>query len=217
MTSYSPSTSYKAFLELLVGCSPRREQRRGRTLSAEKIGKEIADSRLSIYDDPMYKPGLFKTPFDSEGYIGKEIALIENGAMANMLHNSVTAKYFKTENTYRAARSARGPLGVSGTTTVIKSSSADRDVRSGEYLEVLSMQGLHSGLNFMSGDFSFGASGYLCKDGERVRPVNGITVAGNFYKMLNGIKALGGETLATTGKDFFAPDIKFSSLTIAGN
>jgi len=194
-----------------------KRAKEGKNPLSEKLGKAMADSRLSVYDSPMFKDSLFKTPFDSEGYIGKEIALIENGVMTNMLHNSVTAKYFKTENTFRAARSARGPLGVSGTTTVITTNSEDTKTRDGEYLEVLSMQGLHSGLNFMSGDFSFGASGYLCKDGKRIQPVNGITVAGNFYKMLNGIKSTGDKTFATTGKDFFAPDIKFSALTIAGN
>ena len=78
------------------------------------------------------------------------------------------------------------------------------------------MQGLHSGLNFMSGDFSFGASGYLMKDGEVTQAVNGITVAGNFYDMLLEIDCIGKDVKANSSYGFFSPDIRFSQLTIAG-
>lgn len=184
---------------------------------AEKLGDALAHPELTILDSPMYKESIFKSPFDSEGYIRKEIALIENGVLKNFLHNSATAKFFGVENTYRASRSARSALGVGSTTKVIlPGKTTQKDLKSGEYFEIHSMQGLHSGLNFMSGDFSFGASGYLCKDGEQIKPVNGVTVAGNFYQMLKNIQSLGDETLSTTGKDFFCPEIRFSSLSVAG-
>lgn len=184
----------------------------------EKLGKSIAHPELTITDSPMYRDALLKSPFDSEGYVGEDITLIEGGEFKNLLHNSATAKYFDVENSKRAARSARSPLGVSSTTMVInEGKSSEKSLQEGEYIEIHQMQGLHSGLNFMSGDFSFGASGYLCKNGERVAPVNGVTVAGNFYKMLNNIASIGDKLHATTGRDFFSPLIRFSSLTIAGN
>lgn len=184
----------------------------------EQFGKKIASDQLNVMDMPMYADSFFKSPFDSEGYVRADLALIENGVFKNMLHNSATSKYFKAENTFRAARGARGPLGVSGTTTVIKEGSdAAETVTSGRYFEVCNMQGLHSGLNFMSGDFSFGASGYLVENGKRIQAVNGVTVAGNFYKMLNNINSLGSEILASSGRSFFAPLVRFEALTVAGN
>ena len=69
----------------------------------------------------------------------------------------------------------------------------------------------------MSGDFSFGASGYLVENGKRIQAVNGVTVAGNFYKMLNNINSLGNEILASSGRSFFAPLVRFEALTVAGN
>jgi PmbA protein len=140
----------------------------------------------------MYEASLFKTPFDSEGFDSEDLTLVENGTFKSFWHNSVTAKYFDENNNYRAARGARSSLGVSGTNIIIKEGTESSDsLHNGEYLKIYSMQGLHSGLNFMSGDFSFGASGYLMRGDEIVQAVNGITVAGNFYKMLKEIEGIG--------------------------
>ena len=54
----------------------------------------------------------------------------------------------------------------------------------GQWLEITDLTGLHSGANPISGEFSFGASGFLHDGSNRVQPVRGITVAGNFYTML---------------------------------
>ncbi len=69
---------------------------------------------------------------------------------------------------------------------------------------------------WISGEFSFGASGFLCRDGQRIQPVRGITVAGNFYQMLKEIDAVGTIIEHSTACDFYAPNIRFSRLNIAG-
>ncbi|MCO4753639.1 MAG: TldD/PmbA family protein [Bacteriovoracaceae bacterium] len=184
----------------------------------DRLGERIGHEELSIMDMPMYTPGFFKSPFDSEGYVRADLSLVKNGVFSNLFHNSATSKYFKTDNTFRAARGAKSALGVSGTTTVIQSGSkAEGEVKSGRYFEIHNMQGLHSGLNFMSGDFSFGASGYLIEDGKSIQAVNGVTVAGNFYKMLQNINAIGNEINSSSGKSFFCPLIRFEALSVAGN
>ena len=78
------------------------------------------------------------------------------------------------------------------------------------------MTGLHSGSNAISGDFSFGASGYLCKDGERIQAVRGITVAGNFYEMLNKISMIGNQQNWDEGRSALMPSIRFSDVAISG-
>ncbi|UTW69813.1 hypothetical protein KHA80_02255 [Anaerobacillus sp. HL2] len=51
------------------------------------------------------------------------------------------------------------------------------------------MQGLHSGANAISGDFSLSANGFLIKNGKIERPVNQITIAVNFYTLLKGSRS----------------------------
>lgn len=142
------------------------------------------------------------------GAVGDEPAL---------LHNSATARHFGVTSNGAAARSARSALDVAPRHLVFGlGPHGEAEVQSGEYLELVKLDGLHSGADAVSGDFSFGASGFLCRNGERVAPVRGITVAGNFYRLLGELEAVGNQLHHDDGKDFYAPLIRFGGLSIAG-
>ena len=79
------------------------------------------------------------------------------------------------------------------------------------------MAGLHSGANPISGQFSFGASGYLMTDGVRVRPIRNITIAGNFYDMLKKVSAVGDQLFWNQGRTTVMPHIRFSDVAISGS
>jgi PmbA protein len=55
------------------------------------------------------------------------------------------------------------------------------------------MQGLHSGVNPISGDFSTGAAGLLITDGVLGAPVREITIASTLQRMLHDIVEVGGD------------------------
>ena len=55
------------------------------------------------------------------------------------------------------------------------------------------MQGLHSGVNPISGDFSTGAAGLLISGGEIGQPVREFTIASTLQKMLLDIDEVGGD------------------------
>ena len=60
-------------------------------------------------------------------------------------------------------------------------------------LLVQQMQGLHSGVNPISGDFSTGAAGLLISNGEIGGPVREITIASTLQRMLLDIVEIGGD------------------------
>ena len=185
---------------------------------SEKLGQKVATSELSIIDVPQYRDAFFKYDFDSEGVKRSDLVLIQDGVLQSFYHNTSTAHYFKTKTTGHASRGPRSPLAVAGTNCLIQTGkTAESTIRNGEYLEIHALQGLHSGANAISGEFSFGASGYLCRDGRRIQPVKGITVAGNYHKMLMQIKAIGDTLFANTDNSFFLPTIRFDSVAVAGN
>ena len=95
-------------------------------------------------------------------------------------------------------------------------SSDESELLAGTYLELTDLMGLHSGANPMSGDFSLGASGFLCRDGQRQQAVRGITVAGNFYQMLTQIAAIGNEQYWNWEKSARMPAIRFGDMAISG-
>lgn len=183
----------------------------------EKLGKKVANESLTISDIPKYKDAFFQSHFDSEGIAHKDLTLIENGVLKSFYHNSATGKFFKQASTGHASRGAKSALGVGGTTKVISAGKIGAsDIVSGEYFEVHSLQGLHSGANSVSGEFSFAASGYLCNDGKRTQPVKGVTVSGNFHKMLLELNIIGDTVLATHDRGFFSPKLRFEKMSVAG-
>lgn len=184
---------------------------------SEKLGTAIASGGLTILDSPQFQDAFFPSYFDDEGFHQEEVKLIDKGVMTNFLHNSFSAKKLKTTNNYRAARGAKSALGVTSTNIVIEKGDATlNELHQGQYLEIHDLAGLHSGANFFSGEFSFAATGYLCSDGKRIKPVKGITVAGNFYKMLNSINMIGDKLQFVNTRSFFAPELRFGDLYVAG-
>ena len=78
-----------------------------------------------------------------------------------------------------------------------------------------SLNGLHAGLNPITTDFSLQAAGYVVENGKIVRPVNLITVAGNFLEMMKEVEAIGSD-LEDQLSSASAPSILFKSLSISG-
>ena len=85
----------------------------------------------------------------------------------------------------------------------------------GDGLVITQLDGLHAGANVTSGDFSLLSKGYLLEDGKRVRPVEQITIAGNFYELLKNIRAVGSD-LVFPGSGVGAPSLDVGELTVSG-
>jgi PmbA protein len=89
----------------------------------------------------------------------------------------------------------------------------------GDGLLITELQGMHSGANEVSGDFSLGAKGFLVKAGKLVKPVDQITVAGNFYKLLEDIEEIGSDLKfepPSSAGCFGSPTIVIKGLSVAG-
>lgn len=182
-----------------------------------KIGETIGVSNFTMIDMPVYKDAFYKNYVDLEGVEKTDLTLIENGVLKSFYHNTATANYFGTKTTGHASRGPKSSLGVSRTNWIITpGTTTSSDMTEGLYLEVVDVMGIGPGSDDVSGEFSFGASGYLCKGGKRIQPVKGITIAGNFNKLLSGISRMGTELKHNNSHNTFAPLIRFNNLSVAG-
>jgi PmbA protein len=173
----------------------------------EKLGESIADTRLNITDQPLSADGFGYQLFDAEGTATQSTPLIVDGTLNTLIHNT----------TGHAARGPKSTLGVGlHQLEIAAGSSSQADLFSGKYLMLTDLTGMHSGANAISGDFSFGASGFLYEDGQRLQPVRGITVAGNFYDMLNKIALIGDKQFWNWERSALMPHLRFADLAIAG-
>lgn len=183
----------------------------------DKIGKIAASPLLTVTDCPRHPEALYPTLFDDEGFLTKDNPLMVDGVLHSLYHNSATAKEAGVANTFNAARGPRSSLSVSSTTKVISTGQmSEQQLKSLPVFEIVGMQGLHSGANVQSGNFSFGATGYLWENGEIVQVVRGVTVSGNFYEAINHIEGIGEQQFINTSKNFIAPRICFADLSVAG-
>ena len=182
-----------------------------------KMGQLVAAEGFTLMDVTQYKDAFTKHYIDSEGMLTKDLTLIENGVLKSFYHNTATAKYFGVTSTGHASRGPRTSLNVSASNWLIKPGVLkNEDVQGGVYLEIIEVMGLNSGGDSISGDFSFGAGGYLCKNGKRIQPVKEITVAGNFNKLLLGASRIGNTLIPNHSMGTFSPLVRFSDLYVAG-
>ena len=72
-----------------------------------------------------------------------------------------------------------------------------------------------SGVNYVTGDYSRGASGFWVEAGRIAFPVEEITIAGNMKNMLKGIQAVGADTYTYGAKT--VGSILLDKMTVAGS
>lgn len=196
---------------------------KGLSLLGGKLGQPIASPLVTLVDDPLLKNGAASASFDGEGVATRTKRVIEQGELGTFLHNLKTAKKDGVESTGNASRASfKSPVGISPTNFFIEPGELDYDElvkRLGDGIIIIDVQGLHSGANPVSGDFSLGAYGYLVENGQITRAVDQITVAGNFFKLLETVEQVGLDL--EFGSPGFSgnvgsPSLIISQLAIAG-
>ena len=217
------SEAFVSLLNTFMGSFSSYSMQKGLSLLAGKEGQVIASELFTLREEPMYEKALLKFPFDSEGVLTKSKALIDNGVFVKALYNLKTAHKAGTESTGNGFKGAfSAPVGICATNLVVTPGEMDFEqlcawVGDGIYLTDLN--GLHAGVNKISGDFSLFCEGYLIKDGKIARPVEQITVADNFYDVLKKIIATGSDTISVPeGKgEYFCPSVVISKMNISGD
>lgn len=152
---------------------------------------------LNITDDPFLEEGLLSSNFDSEGVATSRKDIVKDGRLVTLMHNRKTAQKDGVESTGNAYKASyKGALTVAPANLYVNPSdqSYDELVSSvPEGIIITELSGLHSGANTVSGDFSIAANGFYVKDGKVQNAVNQMTIAGNFYELMNNIEAIGSD------------------------
>lgn len=170
---------------------------KGFSMLANKLNQKIANDIVNIKDDAICDQSIFKIPFDSEGVATYNKAIIENGVLKTYLHNRKTAKKDNIKSTGNGFKAnLKSQVEVAATNFYIAPTNTTKDeliknVDNG--ILIIRLDGLHSGANPVSGDFSLMASGYLIENGQITKPVEQITIAGNFLDLLNNIQQIGND------------------------
>ena len=206
----------QSLLQTFSGIFSAENAQQKMSLLAGREGEQIASPLVTITDDPLREGGLASAPFDGEGSATRTKAVVENGVLKTLLHNRRTAKKQGVETTGNARRAGR--MHVAPTNFYIEPGSQSLDgllERAGNGLLITDLSGLHAGANPISGDFSLLAKGFVIRDGKQAEPVERVTVAGNFYQLLQAIEAVGSD-LDFPGSPIGSPSVDAGTLTVSG-
>lgn len=213
---------HRAMADLLgafLGMFSADAAQKGLSLLAGREGQAIASPCVTLTDDPLLAGGLYTRAFDAEGVATFAKNLVEGGVLTTLLHNLKTAKKAGIVTTANAARGGyAGPVGIAPTNLTLLPGTSDlaglsEQMRRG--LVITGVEGLHAGANAVSGDFSLLARGYVVEDGKPGHAVEQVTVAGNFYQLLQDIVATGSDIPPQTSR-VRCPSVWVRSLSVAG-
>ena len=182
---------------------------------AAKIGEEVISKDLTIDDEPLYKDAFRVSKFDSEGVERKSLSLVKDGVLRSFYHNSNTAKVFNTQTTGHASRGPSSSLNVSGTHLVINGK--NKKPLPPKYLEVIQMDGLYSGANRVTGQFSVAIKGYVWENGQKTMTFGNITLSGNLIEMLKNVEVVGEKLVSSRDESFFTVPMMFHGVSVAGS
>lgn len=210
-------------LETFVPVFLAENVQKGLSLLKDKIGDKIANTIFTLVDDPFMEEGVGARAFDDEGMATEYKKIIDQGILRTYFHNWKTAKKDQVTSTGNAYRSSyKSSLSIAPTNLYLEDGensfeSLIKEINHG--LFIIDVQGLHSGADSVSGDYSLSAYGYEIEDGKIKRPVNQITIAGNFYDTLKDIEEIGNDlkfTLPGMGGQIGSPSVKIKKLSVSG-
>jgi PmbA protein len=165
---------------------------------------------VSLHEDPYVPRGAGSSPFDEEGVRGIKRDVVEHGALAGYFLSTYSARKLGMQSTGNAGGAYNLELRSSATDP-----EDDFEVmlrRLGTGLLVTDLIG--QGVNYVTGDYSRGASGFWVEKGEIRYPVEEITVAGNLRDMFRSIAGVGTDQVIRGSK--VAGSLLVDGMTVGG-
>ncbi len=175
-----------AFVQAVSGGALYRKS----TFLLDSLGKPVFPKHIDIFEDPFVPRGKGSSPFDDEGVRVQARQVVNAGRVQGYFLGSYSARKLGMKTT--------GNAGGSHNLTFVSRLTRPTDTldamlhKLGTGLLVTELMG--QGVNYVTGDYSRGASGFWVEKGRIAYPVHEITIAGNMKAMFKGIEAVGADT-----------------------
>jgi PmbA protein len=186
------------------------------TFLTDSLGSQVASKLITLTDNPTIPRHMGSMPFDGEGKITRENALITEGVLKMFIYDSITARKagVDVDTITRRGGYRSTPYG-SFLNVIVKNGNITREkiiegIEDGLY--VTGLRGI--GTDIPTGNFSVGASGFWIRNGEIAFPVDGITLGGNTGEILKNIDLVA-DDLDMRGS-LNSPSFKVSELAVGG-
>ncbi|MBS7633445.1 TldD/PmbA family protein [Candidatus Bathyarchaeota archaeon] len=157
----------------------------------DKLGKKVAPEIVTLRDNPA-EYSMSNRVFDDEGYPTKENVFIDHGVLKGYLHNTSTAKMFKTETTGNAGLVAPSAWNLEMDAGDMSKDELFEETKRGLYLTNTWYTRFQ---NYAKGDFStIPRDGiFLVEKGEIKQSLKDLRISDNALAMLGNVAAISKE------------------------
>ena len=195
-----------AFVQAVSGGALYRKS----TFLLDSLGQRVFPDHIQIVEDPHVIGAGGSAPFDGEGCQTFHRDVVRDGVVQGYFLSTYSARKLGMKSTGNAGGSHNLALTSSRTASTDNFKAMLKKLGTG--LLVTELMG--QGTNYVTGDYSRGASGYWVEHGVIQYPVEEITIAGNMKDMFQQIVAVGADTLVRGSKQ--TGSILIESMTVAG-
>jgi len=183
---------------------------RNASFLVDALGKKIFADHITLHEDPYLPQGPGSCPFDEEGVRGIKRDVVAGGVLSGYFLTSYSARKLGMQSTGNSGGAYNLEIRSSATRRTDDLPGLLR--RLGTGLLVTDLIG--QGVNYVSGDYSRGASGFWVEGGEIRFPVEEITVAGNLRDMFRNIAAVGNDQVVRGSK--ISGSLLIEGMTVGG-
>ena len=180
------------------------------TFLVDSLGRQIFPDHIDIEEDPFIPGAMGSGPFDDEGVTTHARDVVSGGVLQGYFLSTYSARKLGMKTTGNAGGSHN--LRLSSRLTKRGDDFARMLRKLGTGLLVTEVMG--QGVNYVTGNYSRGASGFWVENGVIQYPVEEITIAGNLADMYRGIVAVGNDELTRGTKT--SGSILIEEMAIAG-
>ena len=195
-----------SFVQAVSGGSLYRKS----TFLTDSLGTAVFGPDIQIIEEPHVLGDVGSSPFDEEGVRTHRREVVSNGVVQGYFLSTYSARKLGMKTTGNAGGSHNLQIVSSTTRPGDDFNAMLKKLDTG--LLVTELMG--HGVNYVTGDYSRGVSGYWVERGVIQYPVEEITIAGNLRDIFKDIVAIGDDILVRGTKK--TGSILISTMTIAG-
>ncbi|MFP5390090.1 MAG: metalloprotease PmbA [Gammaproteobacteria bacterium] len=177
----------------------------------DSLGKEIFPKHIEILEDPHVPGAVGSAPFDEEGVRTSRRHVVKDGVVQGYFLSSYSARKLGMQTTGNAG----GSHNLSLTSRLTKRADDFEGMLRKMHRGLLVTELMGQGTNYVTGDYSRGASGFWVENGVIQYPVEEITIAGNLREMFLQMVAVGNDVLIRGNKQ--TGSILIENMVVAGS
>jgi len=177
----------------------------------DALDQPLFSDHISLREDPYAPRGPGSAPFDEEGVRGLQRDVIAGGRLTGYFLATYSARKLGMKSTGNAGGAYNLELRSARTREGDDFEAMLRRLGTGLLVTEL----IGQGVNYVTGDYSRGASGFWVERGQVRYPVEEITIAGNLRDMYANIVAVGTDRAFRGGK--VAGSVIIEGMTVGGS